>query len=173
MTSQRQDYLLVDGERRRIAAAAPMAFAPIEFGLRLGGSPSNCTRGFWIDFALNGDEFKIKELWIVPNPEDRGAMLRGKLFDRGPDIVDESSMTFRDISLPYSGKLLVDGQEEALVPSWQQDVHVVFHFFDGRFTSREKVKLQKLPDEFIPSSVWLDYGSMLWVLPDNSELENT
>lgn len=172
MIVQRQDYLLVDGERRRIAAAAPMAFAPIEFGLRLGGSPSNCTRAFWVDFALNGDEFKIKELWIFPDPEDRGAMLRGKLFDRGPDHVDDTSMTFRDISLPYSGKLLVDGQEEALVPSWQQDVHEVFHFGNGRFKSREKVKWQELPDEFIPSSVWLDYGSMLWLPPHSTQVEN-
>lgn len=173
MIAQRQDYLLVDGERRRIAAAAPMAFAPINFGLRLGGSPSNCMRGFWINFELEENELRIKELWIIPNPEDREAMLRGKLFDRGPDIVDESSMTFRDISLHYSGKMLVDGQEDALVPSWQQDVHEVFHFGNGRFKSREKVKLQKLPDEFTPASVWLDYGSMLWLMPHPSQVENS
>jgi hypothetical protein len=82
-------------------------------------------------------------------------------------------MTFRDISLPYSGKLLVDGQEEAIVPSWQQDVHEIFHFEDGRFRSREKITLQKLPDEFIPSAVWLDYGSMLWLMPHSSQTENT
>ena len=79
MTAQRLDYLLVDDERRRIAAAAPVPFAPNAFGLRLG---------------------------------------------------------------------------------------------DGRFKSREIVKLQKLPNEFTPSSVWVDYGSMLWVLPEPSELEN-
>jgi hypothetical protein len=173
MTAQRHDYLFIDGERRRIAAAAPVPFAPNALGLRLGGSPAkSCCRGSRVGFELDGATFKIKELWLAPHHGDREALLRGKLFDRAPNIVDESSMTFKGISLPYTGKLLVAGSKTHISGALQ-DAHEIFRLVDGRFKSREKVKLQELPDEFTPSSVSVDYGSMLWVLPDPSELENT
>ena len=172
MTTQRQDYLVVDGARRRLAAAAPMPFAPNAFGLRLGGSPyDDCCRGFRVDFEIDGDAFKIKTLWISPHHDDRESLLRGRLFDRAPNVADQSSMTFRDIPLSYSGKLIVDGRE-ATVSDSPRDVHEIFRFENGHLESREIVKLQELPEEYTPSSVWIDYSSMLWILPNDSELEH-
>ena len=172
MTSQRQDHLIVDGERRRLAAAAPMPFAPNAFGLRLAGSPADdCCRGFWVEFELASDALKINELWIAPHPDDRESLLRGGLFNRAPNSVEESSMTFRNIPLSYTGKLVVDGRE-ATGSALPQDIHEVLRFEDGQVKSREIVRLQNLPSEYTPSSVWIDYGSMLWVLPNDAEWEH-
>ena len=172
MIAQRNDHLLVDGERRRIAAAATLPFSPNRFGLRLGGSPAaECHRGFWVDFELDGDTLKIRELWIAPHPQDRESLFQGRLLGCLPNAADESSMTFHHMTIPYSGKLLVDGHE-TLASGSPQELHEIFVFEDGRLRSRENVKLRKLPHDYTPSSIWLDYGVMLWVLPDPSELEN-
>lgn len=80
-------------------------------------------------------------------------------------------MTFRDIPLSYTGKLVVDGRE-ATKSDLPQDVHEVFRFEDGQVESSEIVRLKSLPSEYTPSSVWIDYSSMLWILPNDSELEH-
>lgn len=172
MTHQRHDFLIVDNEPRRIAAAAPVPFAPNAFGLRFGGMlATNCYRGFWVEFVLDGDAFKIKELQLSTHPEDREEVLRGKLFDREPDDATEFSVTFRDVFLPYTGRLIVDQfRKLAIAPKNKKEI---FCFTDGSLDHREKVELQELPEDFTPSSVWVDYGVMLWIPLDPSELENT
>lgn len=173
MTVQRNDYLLVDGERRRIAAAAPMPFAPNAFGLRLQGSPAaDCERAFWIDFKIDGNTFWINELWLSPHTGDRESLFHGRLFNRVPDNANQSSMTFKDIPLPYSGKLITDinGKSTSIAVGKLKEI---FGFENGTLVSREEMALAELPEGFTPSSVWRDYGVMLWILPDQSEWEAT
>lgn len=172
MTRQRHDFLFVDDEPRRIAAAAPVPFAPNAFGLRFGGMlATNCYRGFWVEFELDEEVFKIKELNLSTHPEDREEVIRGKLFGRKPDDATGFSVTFRDLLLPYTGRLIVDQfRESGTAPKTRKEI---FSFKDGRLDVRKKVALRELPDEFTPSSVWVDYGVMLWIPPDPSEPENT
>lgn len=170
MTNQRHDFLFVDNEPRRIAAAAPVPFAPILFSLRFAGwLATNCHRGFWCEFELDGDEFKIKELQLSTHPADREDVLRGKLFDLEPDDVTEFSVTFRDVFLPYTGRLIVDQFRNSSIASMSKKE--IFRFDNGRLEYRENVELRELPEDYTPSSVWVDYGVMLWIPPDPPELE--
>lgn len=172
MTLQRHDFLLVDGERRRIAAASPVPFAPNAFGLRFAGMlGTHCYRGFWIDFELDRNVFKIKELRLSVHPDDHEVLLRGNLFDRKPDDATEFSATFKDVLLSYTGRLIVDQIQVAATA--QQDMKEIFGFEEGYLRFREKVELRELPEEFTPSSVWVNYGCMLWVFPKQSEIEET
>ena len=172
MTNQRSDSLFVDDERRRIDAAAPVPFAPNAFGLRFSGMIStDCYRGFWVDFELDGNSFKIKELRLAVHPGDRDEVLHGKLFDREPNDVNEFDVTSRDIPLAYTGKLVVGLGKKSAPTKWNRTKEI-FCFEDGGLISRQKMELRELPEEFTPSSVWLDYGVMLWIPPDPHELEN-
>lgn len=171
MTRQRHDFIFVDDEPRPISAAAPVPFAPNAFGLHFGGMlATNCYRGFWCEFELYGDEFKIKELHLSTHPADREDVLRGKLFDLEPDDVTEFSVTFRDVFLPYTGRLIVDQFcKMSIAPKSKKEI---FRFDNGRLEFRENIELRELPEDYTPSSVWVDYGEMLWIPPDPSEREN-
>jgi len=172
MTIQRDDFLIVDNEPRRIAAASPVPFIPNAFGLQFGGMLStDCYRGFWVEFKLDGDEFKIKELKLAAHPDDLDELLNGKLFDRKPDEFDDLSVTFRDMPLRFTGKLIVNQDDRSTVA--RKELNEMFHFENGNLVFRQKVELQELPEEFTPSSIWLDYGVMLWILPDQSEISET
>ena len=133
---------------------------------------SVCGRGYYVDFELAENAFKIKELRLAVHPGDREEVVHGKLFGREPNDVNDFSVTFRDIPLAYTGKLIV-GLGKKTAPTLWNRTKEIFCFEDGCLKSRQQMELRELPEEFTPSSVWLDYGVMLWVPPDPSELENT
>lgn len=172
MTIQRHDYLLVDDERRQIAAATPLPFAPVAFGLRLGSFlATNCYRGYWVDFKLVGIEFRIKELRLATHPADRDEVLRGKLFGREPDDFDELSVTFKDVPLPYTGKLVINQTRVSSIAHESKSEMLCFE--DGLLRRSEKVDLRELPDEFTLSLTWVNYGWFLWNHTEQPEIDET
>ncbi len=167
MTAQRHDFLFVDGERHPITAAAPMPFSPAEYHLRLYGLLStNCYRNFWAHYEVVDRSFRVKELQLAVHPDDLPSLVNRKLFELSPNEIVGNSVVYWDIPLAYSGSLVIRISRVGAA-----DMHEQITFRSGQLIQRERRHLNELPDGFMPSSYWVDFGFIFWILPDDLQSE--
>jgi hypothetical protein len=163
MTSQKSDHLIVEGAMRPIAAATPIPFIPADYDLLYGGwSTTNCYRGFWVRYRLNGDELSIDQLDLVAHPRNLASLLGGKLFGCTPTRREMNMLTYENVSFPYTGQLVVNSDLKSARLKPRDNYNEIFTFANGQLESRQLLASREIPSDFITSDVWANYGELLW-----------
>ncbi len=168
MTTQRLDFLFLDGEPNPIAAAKPMIFAPRDFGLHFGGLlGTNCYRGFFADYEVFDDQLLICELHIRFLSIDRELLESGSILDAIPEFSSPDSAVFRRVPLRFTGSLALDRR------SGQRSEHgtkyCCLDFHNGRLISRRWINAESIAEGFVPHTNWVDFGDLMWLpAPDSS-----
>lgn len=172
MTTQRRDFLYHDGRRAILAAAAPPPFAPADSGLHFGGwLGTDCCRGFHVDYESVDGTLRIRELHVSLNEADRAAVETGALFGVVPEFKAPLHAVYRHLPLKYTGTLIVRNADRRTAMEAKSDAaHGILAWKDGQLVSEQWTTLDSLPEDFIPESVWIDYGIMMW-LPASTDSE--